>query len=390
MKKRIVWLASHPVHYRIPIYKEMSKFNDIAFKVLFYSDYGIGTHNEKEFAAKVDFGVSLLEGYEYKVLEKSSSEENTSSMNKLSFSRLKKILIEENVDAIIVQGWNNVQTIKAIYVANQIGIKVFMQGEATDHFISSMGVKRILRDLFLKNLLKKMNGFFAIGYQNTQFYLRRGIRSNQMSPALYCVDDKFFEMELSTSELDQTRRNIGIDSKLPVILYVGKLSERKRVGDLLSAYFNLKEPRPYLLIAGSGEQESNLRKLSIEKNLSRVIFLGFKNQRELVNLYRIADIFVLPSVRETWGLVINEAMHSSCAIITNDQVGSAYDLVKNDINGYVYRAGEIADLTEAITNCLFEHRYIRMGENSHKIIQQYTPTKAADAIKQLLYTVMGI
>jgi glycosyltransferase involved in cell wall biosynthesis len=103
--------------------------------------------------------------------------------------------------------------------------------------------------------------------------------------------------------------------------------------------------------------------------LKDVRFAGFRNQGELPAFYALADIFVLPSINETWGLVINEAMNAGCAIITTDQVGSAADLVRSGHNGFTIKACDISALTNALAACLAEERFRGMGERSLEIIQ---------------------
>ena len=71
-----------------------------------------------------------------------------------------------------------------------------------------------------------------------------------------------------------------------------------------------------------------------EQKLKHVHFLGFRNQTQLPACYALADVFVLPSRYEAWGLVVNEAMCSGLPIIASDKVGAARDLVREGVNGF--------------------------------------------------------
>ena len=98
-------------------------------------------------------------------------------------------------------------------------------------------------------------------------------------------------------------------------------------------------------------------------------FLGFKNQTELPAYYDLCDVFVLPSVYEPWGLVVNEVMNAGRAVIVSDQVGCGPDLVRNGENGFIFRAGDIGDLAEALTKVLENRERCRLlGRNSLKIM----------------------
>ena len=136
---------------------------------------------------------------------------------------------------------------------------------------------------------------------------------------------------------------------LPVILFASKMIPRKRPMDLLRAYVKIQERiNAALIFVGDGIERSLLEAYTKDNNLKNVYFTGFKNQTELPYYFAIADVFVLPSDDEPWGLIINEAMNFGLPIVTTEVVGSAPDLVKDGINGFIYPAGDI----EKLVNCL--------------------------------------
>jgi glycosyltransferase involved in cell wall biosynthesis len=77
-------------------------------------------------------------------------------------------------------------------------------------------------------------------------------------------------------------------------------------------------------------------------------FIGFRNQSELPGLYDLCDVFVLPSEREPWGLVVNEAMNAGKPVVVSDRVGAGPDLVEEGVNGFVYPAGDVAALADRL------------------------------------------
>ena len=85
-------------------------------------------------------------------------------------------------------------------------------------------------------------------------------------------------------------------------------------------------------------------------------FVGFINQSEIPGYYDLCDVFVLPSVLEPWGLVINEVMTAGRAIIASDQVGSAQDLVKQGENGFVFPAGDLVALTNSLERIITDKK----------------------------------
>lgn len=102
-------------------------------------------------------------------------------------------------------------------------------------------------------------------------------------------------------------------------------------------------------------------------------------QPELSHYYAIADIFVLPSLSEPWGVVVNEAMASGLPIIATEMVGAVGDIVENGINGYVVPAGNPEALYEAMKR-LIENEGLRkeMSEQSRRIIKSWTHKQAVE------------
>ena len=89
--------------------------------------------------------------------------------------------------------------------------------------------------------------------------------------------------------------------------------------------------------------------------------------------YDLCDVFVLPSVQEPWGLVINEVMNAARAVIVSDQVGCGPDLVRHGENGFIFKAGDVDDLKLALHETLAnKDRCISMGQTSARIISDWS------------------
>ena len=104
--------------------------------------------------------------------------------------------------------------------------------------------------------------------------------------------------------------------------------------------------------------------------------------------YTIADVFVLPSTFEPWGLVINEAMNFNLPVVVSDKVGCASDLVKNDFNGYIYDVNDDALLADCIINSL--NNSVQMGENSYEIIKTVDFDQICRAVVKSIDSVLAV
>ena len=128
-----------------------------------------------------------------------------------------------------------------------------------------------------------------------------------------------------------------------------------------------------LIFAGDGEESSTLRKRIIDLKLEKKVkLIGFINQSEIRKYYSIADLLVLPSNLETYGLVINEAMNASTAIIASDKVGAASDLVWDEVNGFIFQSENLGSLIQVLKKALSSREKLRkMGKQSLRIISKW-------------------
>ena len=155
-----------------------------------------------------------------------------------------------------------------------------------------------------------------------------------------------------------------------------RLVEHKAQGDLIEAWrlwTRRIDPErcPFLVVVGDGPLRAQLERAAA--GLDTVRFAGFRNQTELPGFYAAAELFVLPSRREPWGLVVNEAMNAGCAILASDRVGAAPDLVRDGVNGLVYPAGSVHALAEALERLFADpQRLAEMGRESLSLIEGWS------------------
>jgi len=159
-------------------------------------------------------------------------------------------------------------------------------------------------------------------------------------------------------------------SKYPkfLVLYVGQLIERKGVKQVLEALDRLDDPDIGLLIVGSGPQEEKLRQFCRGQGLKDIHFKGFQQQDALPRYYALADVLILPSCKEVWGLVANEALASGLYVLCSDRAGAAYDLIKEGWNGALFdphNVKQLARLIQETKDCIEEIRARREAISEH-------------------------
>jgi glycosyltransferase involved in cell wall biosynthesis len=180
-----------------------------------------------------------------------------------------------------------------------------------------------------------------------------GVSERKIFIVPYSVDnDRFIEIANHTrSDRAETRKRYGVPIDRPSILFAAKFTRQKRPSDLLEAVrmLNTEIGAFSVIMAGSGELETELRRFCVERGLNNVVFSGFVNQSELPALYAASDVFVLPSgADEHWGLAVNEAMCAGLPVVVSREVGCVPDLVTEGINGFTPSVGDIKALARAL------------------------------------------
>ena len=126
------------------------------------------------------------------------------------------------------------------------------------------------------------------------------------------------------------------------------------------------------LLSAGGEQEEKLRRYTQRYQIENVFILGFKNYSEAAKCYSIADVFVLPSLGESFGLAVNEAMCFGLPVIVTDKVSSAYDLVIPGESGYIIPSNNIESLAQTLEGLLSDDKKLkRMGARSKELISSW-------------------
>jgi glycosyltransferase involved in cell wall biosynthesis len=241
----------------------------------------------------------------------------------------------------------------------------------------------------LRVLFKAVDFFLTIGSKNAEFYRAYGVEEKKMILTPYCVDNEFFfaGRQADPGMGERNRERLGIKVGDPVILFVGKLIERKRPADLIRAYESLlaTHPRATLMLVGDGAQRKSLAAEVKRRGLDRVHFVGFKNRAEILEYYACADVFVLPSTHDTWGLVINEAMCFSLPIVASSLVGAVGDLVRQGENGFIFPAGDVEKLAGCLKQLLDDPGLRRrMGEKSEQMIRGWGYAECVAGVKAAL------
>jgi glycosyltransferase involved in cell wall biosynthesis len=167
------------------------------------------------------------------------------------------------------------------------------------------------------------------------------------------------------------------------LLYVGRLSEEKNLRRLISAFnaatrMVMGGMRWDLVLVGDGPQGAELKGAVAASGVDNILFEGGVSWSETVKYYSTCDAFILPSLSEPWGVVVNEAMCCGLPVLVSSKCGAAYDLVTDGVNGYRFDPSSEEELQKVIGLMISRPEELKvMGERSRAIIEEYSPKNAA-------------
>jgi len=157
------------------------------------------------------------------------------------------------------------------------------------------------------------------------------------------------------------------------LLFLGVLIPRKGISDLINAIALIRDCRRddiKLVIAGTGEDEEKLKQLVTDNNLEdRISFAGWVSEEKKKNLLLQSQVFVLPSYNEGLPISILEAASYGMPVISTD-VGDIPSVVKNDVNGFLLKPGDVKCLADAIIKISNRELFLEMSENAKETIRR--------------------
>jgi len=248
------------------------------------------------------------------------------------------ILRRFNPDFVIINGYVGKEQTTAIRYCQKHHMPYAIESDTPLH-IPKNKLIAVLKKIYLRRLLSNPYCYgFPGGTPQRENLIYYGVTETKNFIMPMCVSE---ERLLKASELIPSKKelkNIYQLSGKKVFLFVGRLESVKNVKLLINAFEKLKKQytNSALVIIGDGSEMSLLKKLVKDKCIEDIYFYGYIVFPEIIVFYKMADIFVLPSNYEPWGLVINEAMIMNLPVVISSAVGCGKDLLRNGENGFVF------------------------------------------------------
>jgi glycosyltransferase involved in cell wall biosynthesis len=346
---RLAVVASHPIQYNSPLFRALASASELT--VFYAHNASAEDHARAGFDVGFQWDVDLLHGYQYEFLTNVAPRPGIHHFRGCDTPGLHSKLAAGHFDAVLVPGWHLKTYLQALIFAKRLGLPVLARGDSQLHTPRSI-IKRAAKTIAYPPFLRLYDAALFVGRRSKEYWQRYHYPERRLFFSPHCVDNAGFAARARDTG-PAFRSALGITQDERVLLFAGKLIALKRPLDVIEAAARVRQQgfKARVMIAGSGPLEQDLVAAARAKGVP-LTMLGFCNQTAMPPAYAAADLLVLPSAHETWGLVANEALACGTPILLSSQVGAAPDLTADGMVGATYEVGDRIALASAAVRLL--------------------------------------
>jgi glycosyltransferase involved in cell wall biosynthesis len=371
VKRRVAIVTEIIAPYRIPVFNALAQHDAIDPHVIFLADTDPHLREWRVQKDQIQFSYEVLPGWRRRV----------AGYNLLLNWGVARSLRRNSPEAVICGGYNYVASWQAARWSERNRIPFLLWSESTlaDHRRGYYGIESLKR-----YFLQKCQACVVAGQSSFDYLADLCVPKHAIHTAPDAVNNQFFEDRARAARNRAAEHRLCRNLPARYFLYAGRLVREKGVFDLLEAYASLApdlRSEIGLAFAGSGVASAELKRRSARIVPGRVHFAGFLDADDLATTYALADVLVLPTYTDTWGLVVNEAMACSLPVITTSVAGCAVDLVESGYNGLIVPPRDVQQLASAMSQLgRISGLRAAMGARSAERIRYYSPAACADGL----------
>ena len=384
-KVRLAIVSTHPIQYYAPLFQQLARSATVHPRVFFtWSQTAAGAAvSDPGFGRAISWDIPLLEGYEHEFVPNVAARPGTEHFWGLRNPTLAPAIQAWGADAVLVFGWSLASHLSILrYFKGRI--PVFFRGDSTLLDRSSRW-RMVARRIVLTWVYRHIDVAISVGSNNRDYFRWCGVPAARIAFAPHAIDtNRFADPDgRHLAQAGRWRRELAIAPAARVLVYAGKLISKKDPLLLLEAFTRSRSAGHHLVFVGNGSLEDALRARVATRN--DVHFLPFQNQQAMPAVYRLGDVFVLPSrgPGETWGLAVNEAMACARPVIAGSKVGGVRDLIIPGVNGWIFESGNLEQLSQVVGNALAcpDDALRTMGVAAEKMADRWSITAATTGIE---------
>jgi 1,2-diacylglycerol 3-alpha-glucosyltransferase len=368
---RLVILTEIIAPYRIPVFNVLASIPGLHLHVIFLAETDAGLRQWRVYKDEIRFSYEVLQSWRWHLGRK----------NLLINFGLKTALNKARPNAIICGGYNYAASWQALWWARRREVAFVLWSESNSN--DARG-SQVWLETLKRYFLQHCDRFVVPGKASFEYLRALGAPPAKIFTAPNAVDNQFFanEAENTRAHAAEFRNQLKLPQRY--ILFVGRVVPEKGVFDLLEAYARLDDHLKLavgLVFAGDGVSREELKQRAARISPGTVCFPGFAQREALAGLYALAEVLVLPTHSDPWGLVVNEAMACGLPILVSNVAGCSADLVEDGWNGYAVPPRNVEQLSMAIDSVLRRNE-LRESMSVHSLerIRKYSPGACADGL----------
>jgi glycosyltransferase involved in cell wall biosynthesis len=363
-----------------PLLRRMASHPQLDLTVAYCTLRGAEPAHDPHFGVTVQWDIPLLDGYSWQEVPNRGS--GADSFLGLYNPGLSKLIRQGKFDAVLCYLSYLSSSFWIALLSARFSGTAFLFGTDASSLVprSGSGWRLRLKKVLWPWLYSLADQVFLPSNAGRDLMLSLGIPADRITLTPYSVDNDWWRERSLAVDRESVRAGWGATPDTCVILFCAKLQPWKRPLDLLRAFAKAELKTSLLVFAGDGAQ-----RLELESEASRlgvaeqVRFLGFLNQTQLPLAYTSADLMVLPSEYEPFGVVVNEASCCGCAVAASDRVGAARDLIVPVDPSLVFPCGDGQVLARLLRDlCTNPGRLRELGQAARRRMDGWSP---ADTVR---------
>ena len=364
MKRRLTLMTEIISPYRIPLFNVLARHEGVDLHVIFLAETDPDLRKWRVYKDEIKFSYQVLPSWRKRV----------GRYNWLLNRGVASALSASAPDVVLCGGYNYVASWQALLWSRMRHVPFLLWSESN---LQDLRRGHAIVEFMKRKFMSRCSGFVVPGQSAGEYLRACKIREESIFVAPNAVDNDLFATAAAATRQHAASRRTEFGLPVRYFLFVGRLVREKGVFELLSAYAKLdKEIRKQvgLVFVGDGAERAQLQVVASTISPGMVTFAGFAQREQLTSYYALAEVLILPTYTDPWGLVVNEAMACGLPVIVSQVAGCAADLVKENWNGVLIPPRDEAALVAAMERIASQPELRRtMSGNSLQRIAQYTP-----------------
>jgi glycosyltransferase involved in cell wall biosynthesis len=385
MKKNFYTLifAQNYVTYHSSMYSEFFKKSKRKSIVIYEDNSGKSNKIEKRWNSKVKWGIDITKGFKSLLIKNYSKDPHSAGF----FSRINPgipfIIRKVRPEKVFFQGYSDLSSWLTLIFSvlfkvrsiNWKGERVLKKGENIPW----------IKKFILKNFFFFFCDEIFYSCQGNLKYLKAlEIKNKKLKPMNCSVNNNYFNYRYKTNLKikERLKKKLKIDQDNKVVILVTNFEKRKNIISTLRVIPNFKEKKIKFMIVGSGNFKKDI---NLFKNIFRdkIILPGFIDIKRISEYYSISDLFIILSTYDPSPKTLNEAMNFGLPCIVSDNIGTAKDLIKDGINGFILNNTNKYKVLNYINRILSDENFVSRSKifNKNKLAL-YSPEQNANVLFQ--------